>query len=650
MFKKYFVLLAIFIAITVLAVVSCDDNPVTPKPDPKPDTTYTPEIIKIDPVLAKSGDIIRLHGLHFGNERGTSYVMFGEFKVGTDNYSLWNDTLIILSVPEEAITGFVKVVVGKLSSNQVYFTVGVEIPAPTISRINPDKAYRGDEVIIDGANFLNDRDTNYILFFGSKLESKYYKSWIGSKIIFYVPEDAEYKKDMVTLFVNGKESNSVAFTVREKEIPKDPPVIDSIKPKTAMAGDTIYIYGSYFTDFRTENNGFVSIGGVKVDETSGYVDWKKELILVIVPKNAQTGKLFVSKEGLKSNEVDFTLGKPVKDPPVIESLSSTNLLPGQTIDVIGKNFGTAQGLSTVVIEGNVLSRNNISLWTDKKITLQVPTNLTPANYKISVVVDDVESNKSTFTIKEVVVPPTYFIETVLITKGTFQMGTDDEEQEMANPKHQVTLTRDFYMSKTEITQSLWKQASASYPDYMNEDKGDNKPATQLTYLAVIQWCNDASKKDKLTPCYTINGNQVTCDFSKNGYRLPTEAEWEYACRAGTTGDTYFSDNVADNAWYGPNSGKHLNDVSKKNPNAWGLYDMYGNAAEWVWDWLEYYDDTPATDPTGPKSFEGNGKVIRGGSCMSVESQLKSWFREDYGGDVDSGLRVRNVGFRVVRNK
>ena len=644
MIKKYFILLAMFIVLTFIGVVSCDDNPVTPKPDPN-DSTDTPEIIKIDPELAKRGDLIRLHGLHFGNERGTSYVMFGELKVGSDDYSLWNDTLIIMRVPEEAMSGYVKVVVGNLTSNQVLFTVGVEIPAPLISRINPDKAYRGDEVTIDGANFLNDRDTSYLLFFGSKLESKNYKSWTGSKIVFYVPDDAEYKKEMVKLFVKGKESNSVAFTVREKEIPKDPPVIDYIKPNTAEAGDTIYIYGSYFTDFRTENNGYVSVGGVLVDETNGYVDWKKELILVIVPKNAQTGKLFVSKEGLKSNDVDFTYGKLANDPPVIESMSSTNLMPGQTVDLNGKNFGHSQGLSTVQIDGNVVSRNNISLWTDKKVTLQVPSNLTPAVYKISVTVDNVQSNLFSFTIKEVVQPPAYFIETVLISKGNFMMGTDDDDM-WANPKHQVTLTKDFYMGKTEITQVLWKQATATYPDYLPDDKGDNKPATVLSWLAVVQWCNNASTKDKLQQCYTINGDEVTCDFTKNGYRLPTEAEWEYACRAGTTGDASFSGNVQDYAWMGSNSGKHINDVAQKLPNPWGLYDMYGNAEEWVWDWLDSFDDSPVTDPTGPKTFEGNGKVVKGGSCNSTDSQMKSWFRQDFGAET----RDRKIGFRVVRNK
>ncbi|MFC2130901.1 SUMF1/EgtB/PvdO family nonheme iron enzyme [Bacteroidota bacterium] len=629
----------IILIICLLAFSSCSEDPPT-----KPIVTAgDPELVQIDPEAAQNGDLIRLYGKNFGEERGTSYVIFGELKAAGSDYSLWNDSLIIMTVPQSALTGYIKVVVGGKESEQIFFTVGTAVGPPLISRIRPDKAFTGDTITIDGANFLNTRDTSYIEIHGKKLNDTDYMSWTGSKIVFSVPQDAEPASGKLKIYVGGQGSNDVNFTIQQQQ-QEDPPVILYIESNIALVGDTIQIHGTDFADLRKNHSGYAVVGGVQADEMDGYVDWKDQLILVIVPEGAKTGKVYVSKDGMKSNEVDFTLGSVQVEEPFIESVSNTMVRPNQSIDLYGKHFGPSQGLNdSVTFGGSKLSRAKIPTWEDQLITIQVPADAQPGNYDIIVYADDIASNSVSVTVIET--QQKYFIETVLISAGSFTMGTSEDDL-WANPDHEVTLTRDFNMGIYEVTQEEWEEASSSYPDYAPDDKGPNKPAHILDWYRIVEWCNNASKKDGLDECYTINGITVSCDFSKNGYRLPTEAEWEYACRAGTQGDVNFTGNLDDYAWTRSNS-QYLQEVGLKNANPLGLYDMYGNVAEWCWDWLEEYSSASVTDPKGPSTFEGNGKVARGGSILSTSNDIKSWYRTD----VNPELRGnRDLGFRVVRNK
>jgi formylglycine-generating enzyme required for sulfatase activity len=175
-------------------------------------------------------------------------------------------------------------------------------------------------------------------------------------------------------------------------------------------------------------------------------------------------------------------------------------------------------------------------------------------------------------------------------------------------------------------------------------KGHNLPVEYVTWFEAIAYCNARSKQEGLSPAYTINGENVTWNNSADGYRLPTEAEWEYACRAGTTTAYNTGASISDGTcWYKDNSGATTHPVGQKPANAWGLYDMHGNVNEWCWDWFGDYESSVQTDPTGASS--GPGRVVRGGGWNNSVAILRSAQRDNYR---LPGTRYNNVGFRLCR--
>ncbi|MCM1228080.1 MAG: SUMF1/EgtB/PvdO family nonheme iron enzyme [Clostridium sp.] len=247
----------------------------------------------------------------------------------------------------------------------------------------------------------------------------------------------------------------------------------------------------------------------------------------------------------------------------------------------------------------------------------------------------------------------------LIKGGTFQMGSPESEPERSSDEiqHNVTVGN-FYMSKTEISQKEYQEVMGSNP---SENVGDDLPVTNITWYDAIQYCNKLSQKEGYTPCYTVSGTTVTWNKNANGYRLPTEAEWEYAARANTATPFNFVDYVHNsdancyNA-YGYNndaSGNWVNgsdaylrktvSVNQYPANDYGLYNMHGNAAEWVWDWYSEYDSKAAVDPTGSES--GNAKVVRGGGWNDHPKHIRSAYRGTQPADVG----LYSIGIRPVRN-
>jgi len=241
---------------------------------------------------------------------------------------------------------------------------------------------------------------------------------------------------------------------------------------------------------------------------------------------------------------------------------------------------------------------------------------------------------------------------VCIDGGTFTMGSPDDEpgRESNEVQHQVTISP-FYMGKYQVTQAEYRAVMRKNP---SKFKGDNLPVEYVSWYGAIEYCNKQSQKEGLTPAYTRNGKKVTWNRNANGYRLPTEAEWEYACRAGTCTPFSTGNNITTSQsnyngnWPYNNNVKgefrqRTTPVGSFNPNAWGLYDTHGNVCEWCWDWYGDYSSAAQTDPLGAPS--GPIRVFRGGSWNSLALDVRSAHRSGITpGDLDGIL-----GFRLARS-
>jgi len=243
------------------------------------------------------------------------------------------------------------------------------------------------------------------------------------------------------------------------------------------------------------------------------------------------------------------------------------------------------------------------------------------------------------------------IEMVLIPAGSFKMGSRHGKGD-ESPVHEVSIDS-FLMDKYEVTQAEYerlgnKEAFAN-PSHF---KGPDRPVEQVTWVMAARYCNARSNDEGLTPCYDEEKDDVVCNFQADGYRLPTEAEWEYACRAGTDGDYSFGGDerkLGEHAWFADNAGKKTHPVGKKKPNPWGLYDMHGNVAEWCNDMYDkdYYEGSPASNPRGPA--KGKQYVLRGGAWKSNAEPLRSSYRlAENPGFSDACLARDAIGFRCVK--
>lgn len=254
-------------------------------------------------------------------------------------------------------------------------------------------------------------------------------------------------------------------------------------------------------------------------------------------------------------------------------------------------------------------------------------------------------------------------EFVLIKGGSFQMGSPDSEawHSADETQHSVTVS-DFYMSKHELTQREYAAVIGSNPSSFS---GDDLPVENVSWLDAIAYCNARSKAEGLTPAYTVDGQTVAWDRSANGYRLLTEAEWEYACRAGTTAPFYIAESPsAEQANYYGHYPYGIEDnyfsqgdlsvkpgeyrqktlpVGSFDPNPNGLYDMYGNVSEWVWDYYGAYPTEEQTDPAGPEI--GTLRVYRGGGWNDFAKNMRSAYRAT----LEQDKRNFNLGIRLVRN-
>ena len=244
---------------------------------------------------------------------------------------------------------------------------------------------------------------------------------------------------------------------------------------------------------------------------------------------------------------------------------------------------------------------------------------------------------------------------VLVEKGSFTMGdTWGDGSSDEKPTHKVTFTYDFHIGKYEVTfdeyDAFCEATGKSSADYENWGKG-SRPVINVSWNDAIAYCNWLSEKEKLPKAYDSKGNlldkdgRVTTDVTKVlGYRLPTEAEWEYAARGGKHNSPYKysgSDNVSDVAWYNSNSGSKTQKVGNKAPNELGIYDMSGNVREWCSDWYGSYSSSAQTNPY---NNSGSNRVIRGGSWSSYATSTRVAFRSN----VSPTSAYSGLGFRICR--
>lgn len=228
--------------------------------------------------------------------------------------------------------------------------------------------------------------------------------------------------------------------------------------------------------------------------------------------------------------------------------------------------------------------------------------------------------------------------------GEFRMGSQNFDDEL--PVHLVKIRQRFALSETEVTQGQYQAVVGENPSHFKDQPGwEQRPVERVSWLDAVKYCNKLSENEGLAPCYQVQGATVIWEgLGCSGYRLPTEAEWEYAARAEAVTEYAGGEQIDEVAWYDRNAGNQTQPVGIKKANAWRLKDMSGNVWEWVWDfYTENYKGAGRRDPVGPEN--GSRRVVRGGAWNYDAEYAR--VADRFGNE--PGDRDINVGFRLARS-
>jgi formylglycine-generating enzyme required for sulfatase activity len=308
-----------------------------------------------------------------------------------------------------------------------------------------------------------------------------------------------------------------------------------------------------------------------------------------------------------------------------------------------------------ILSSNVMSLGKTNLFGTQILNIEKGNVIEAADREYQDISDGLSKNLMSELAKELMggtqppPPPPNFVR---VEGGSFQMGGtmyDDEK-----PIHTVTV-KSFSISKYQVTQKEWyelmgttvrQQRDMADKSWSIYGEGDNYPIYYVNWNEAVEYCNKRSLKEGLTPAYRGSAGNISCDWNANGYRLPTEAEWEFAAKGGIkeymTTEYAGSNSAGAVAWYADNSGRSTHPVGTKAPNSLGLYDMSGNVWEWCWDWYGGYTSGIQTDPRGAAS--GASRVMRGGSWSYSAGYVRSAYRSY----VTPSFRNCYIGFRLVR--
>lgn len=319
--------------------------------------------------------------------------------------------------------------------------------------------------------------------------------------------------------------------------------------------------------------------------------------------------------------------------PFIERLSALTSYYNDTLVVYGNNFSYPRVGSFIVINDTIKIKSQECIeWTDNRISVLLKSAIDSS--KIKVVVNQDTSNRFGLTVRKI--KP---IEFTIVPSNIYIMGSangfDDEL-----PQRFVIIPDTLIVAKFEISNRV-------YSSIMNTELNSepNNPVEYISWVKAVEFCNALSEYDGFTKPYKIDKDIVDWDTTSNGWRLPTEAEWEYFTKSNTTTD-YYSNELNAIAWYNLNSGYKTQEVGKKQPNGFGLYDLTGNVWEWCWDYYSenYYSLNVNFNPKGPTN--GNKRVLRGGAYNSGTAFLRSSNRKN---DIDTNT-YKACGIRLVRSK